>query len=186
MQKSIVISVLFFIVLSCKNSNKNPPADAGTVTDTTLNHDTVKHAEQIAKDPGSDSNSTKKSFPESKDIFMVEKKMKNKAILNEVDYGIIGKFLTQNKDESISEGVGMSLYEYLQGNESANEGYVSFLNKKDNVYKEKVLGKLIDIMCIDLGEDKYTYDKLTSDFSVFKGSNAAQKALNTCIANHRD
>ena len=135
MQKSIIISVLLFIVLSCKNSNKNSPADAGTVTDTTLNHDTVRHAGQITKDPGSDSNSIKKSFPESKDIFMVEDKMKSKATLNDVDYGIIGKFLTQNKDESLWEGVGMSLYEYLQGNVSANEGYVSFLNKKGNAYK---------------------------------------------------
>jgi hypothetical protein len=186
MQRSIVISVLLFIVLSCKNSNKNSPAEAGTVTDTTLTHDTLRHAEQIIKDPGSDSNSTKKSFPESKDIFMVEEKMKNKAILNDVDYGIIGKFLTQLKDESLSEGVGLSLFEYLQGNGSANEGYVSYLNKKSNAYKEKVLGKLIEIMCIDLGEDKYTNDKLISDFSVFKGSNAAQAALNTCIANHVD
>ena len=186
MQKSIVISVLLSIVLSCKNSNNNPPAGPGTVTDTALKQDTVKHAEQTTKDPASDTNSIKKSFPESKDIFMVEDKMKSKAILNDVDYGIIGKFLTQNKDESISEGVGMSLYEYLKGNSLANEGYVTFLNKKDNAYKEKVLEKLIAIMCIDLGEDKYTYDKLISDFSVVKGSNAAQKALNTCIANYVD
>jgi len=186
MQKSIVVCVLLFIVLSCNNSNNNPPADAGTVADTTLKQDTVKHAEQITKDPGSDSNSVKKSFPESKDIFMVEEKMKNKAALNDVDYGIIGKFLTQNKDESISEGIGSSLYDYFQRNASANDGYVAFLNKKDNAYREKVLGKFIDMMCIDLGEDKYTYDKLLSDFPLFKGSNAAEKALKTCIANHLD
>ncbi|OQP59757.1 hypothetical protein A3860_36370 [Niastella vici] len=186
MQNSIVTSVLLFIVLSCNNSNNNPPADAGTATDTTLKHDTAKHAEQVTANPGSDSNSIKKSFPESKDIFMVEEKMKNKAVLNDVDYAIIGKFLTQNKDESLWEGVGMTLYEYLPGNRSANEGIDAYLNKKGNTYKEKVLGKLIETMCIDLGEDKYTYDKLISDFPLFKGSNAAQKALNTCIANHLD
>lgn len=182
MQKSIALSVLLFIVLSCNNNN-NPPVDAGTSMDTTLNQDTAKHTEQATKEAVADSGSTKKNFPKSKDVWMVEEKMKYKAILNEVDYDMIGKFLTQNKDESLSEGVGYSLFEYLNGNASANEGYASYLNKKENAHKEKILEKLIRIMCIDLGEDNYTQDKLIHDFPLFKESKAAEAALKTCMAN---
>ena len=122
-------------------------------------------------------------MPVSKDISMVLNKMKKKVQLNDVDFDVMGNFLSQNRDESRSEEAGYYLFEYLEGNKSANETYISFLNKKGKPYKEKILEKLVRIMCIDLGEANYTYEKLKNNFSLFKESNSAQKAFETCLNN---
>ena len=173
MQRIILINILLLLVMSCENSNKNQPSSSAAVS----------ASDQAGKDSGVKSTVTQKVFPKSTNITMVVSKMENHVQLNDVDYNIINGFLSGNKDESTSEGVGYTLFEYLKGNKPANEGYDSFLNKKGSAYKEKILEKLIQIMCVDLGDEKYTYEKLTSDFSLFKESNAAQKALKTGMDN---
>jgi hypothetical protein len=101
---------------------------------------------------------------------MVAAKMDQHSILDNADYIIIDRYLLNNHDESSSEGIGMSMYNYLKGNKPANEGYRYFLNNKGNAFKEKILPKLIALMCIDIADDKYTHEKLISDFSLFKES----------------
>jgi hypothetical protein len=116
-------------------------------------------------------------------ITVVMQKMEKKTKLNDADYEVIDEFLLHNNDESLSEGAGSSLYEYLKNNKANNEAYLSFLNKKSSANKEKILGSLVQIMCIDLGEDNYTQEKLIKDFSMFKGSESAKKALSDCMGN---
>lgn len=190
MQRSILISILLLFVMSCKNGNNSSEElsasdQTGKDSGVHLNADTSPSA-NTTRDSGANSTVTQKVFPKSTNISMVVKKMENHGQLNDVDYIIINGYLLNNKDESSSEGVGYTLFEYLKGNKLANDGYVAILNKKDSAYKEKILEKLIQIMCIDLGDEKYTYEKLISDFSLFKESNAAQKALKTCMDNKVD
>lgn len=187
MQRSILMSVVLLLVISCNNSNNNNnhPVDSTdqgqTVKDTSVpvKSDTLA-ASQTTKDTGT----TKKYFPKSKNIDMVMDKMNSHAVLDDVDYNIIYQYALYNKDESTSEGVGGSLFDYFKGNQPANEAYYSFLNKKGSAYREKILPKLIELMCIDIADQSYTtYEKLVSDFSLFKESKAAEKELKTCNAN---
>jgi hypothetical protein len=173
MQRSILLFTVVFLVISCKNSSKKPPVDPGHLT----------ASAQTKKDPAVTAPAAPKSFPKSKDIFMVVTKMDNHAVLDNADYNIIDNYLLYNHDEDGSEGIGYSMYNYLKGNEPANEGYRHFLNNKGNAFREKIFPKLILLMSIDIVDDKYTYEKLVSDFSLFKESSAAEKALKTCIAN---
>jgi hypothetical protein len=176
MRRSILMSSLVFFFISCKNSSKTHPVNAGTFTASgKTKKDTVAHL-----NPGT---TIRKSFPKSTDIFMVVTKMDNHAALDNADYNIIDRYLLYNHDEDGSEGIGYSMYNYLKGNKPANEGYFYFLNNKGIAFKEKIFPKLINLMCIDIADDKYTYEKLVSDFSLFKESNAAEKALKTCIVN---
>ena len=176
MQRSILMSILVFCVMSCKNSSKTQPVNSGTLT----------APAQTTKDTAVNATTSPKSFPKSKDIFMVVAKMNGHVMLDNADYNIIDSYLLYNHDEDGSEGIGYSMYNYFKGNKPANEGYFNFLNTKGSAFREKILPELIGLMCIDIADDKYTYEKLVSDFSLFKESKAAEKALNTCIVNARE
>ena len=159
--------------MSCKNNSKTQPVNSGTLTASV----------QTTKDTAVKATSSPKSFPKSKDIFMVVEKMNGHAMLDNADYNIIDRYLLYNHDEDGSEGIGESMYNYFKGNKPANESYFNFLTNKGSAFKEKILPKLILQMSIDIGDDKYTYEELVRDFSLFKESKAAEKALKTCMAN---
>ena len=168
MKKSILLSMAVLLVIACTHKPATqPPASTkkDTAVKTTL---------------------TPTSFPKSKDIFMVTNKMDNHATLDKADYTIIDNYLLFNHDEDGSEGIGYTMFNYFKGNKPANEGYLNFLNNKGAAFKEKVRPKLILLMSIDLIDDKYTYETLVSDFSLFKESSAAEKAIKTLIANNKE
>lgn len=116
-------------------------------------------------------------------ITEVSMKMQKQKKLTEADYICICNFLLNNKDESQSEEIGYCLFEYLKGKELNNSAFISFLNKKDISFKEKVECALVQIMCIDIGEDNYSYNKFIEDFSMFKNSPFAMKVFNECMSN---
>ena len=172
MQKSILISSLVFFVISCNNNPEPQPVNSGT----------KKVPAETTKDTTVNETAAPTSTKE-KEIFIISKKMDDHAVLDSADYNVIDSYLSDH-DEDGSEGVGYSLHNYFKGNKPANEGYLIFLNNKGTAFREKVLSELIAIMCIDLAEDKYTYQGLVSDFGLFKESKAAEKALKTCMDNN--
>ena len=174
MQKSVLIAILVLFLISCENNPKPQPVDPGTEnvpaetkTDTTVN-----------------ATAPQTSTPKEREIFNVSKKMDDHAVLDSADYNIIDNYLLYDHDEDGSEGIGLNMFNYFKGNKTANESYLSFLNSKGTAFREKVLPKLIGIMCIDIADNKYTYKGLVKDFSLFKESKAAEKALKTCMANN--
>ncbi|AEW00302.1 hypothetical protein A4D02_23525 [Niastella koreensis] len=174
MQRSVLISILVLFLISC-NSNPTPqPVDSGT-----------KQAPVETKmDTTVNATASQTSIPKEREIFNVSKKMGDHAVLDSADYNVIDNYLLYDHDEDGSEGIGLNIFNYLKGNKPANESYLNFLNNKDAALREKVLPKLIGIMCIDMADNKYTYKGLVKDFSLFKESKAAEKALKTCIANN--
>lgn len=126
-------------------------------------------------------NSSKSSTKVNIPVFL--NKLKKKTILIDKDYQDISVFLLKNKNESMSEEVGYLLFNFFKGNKVANNEYLSFLKKKDKAFKEHILSDLIQIMCIDLEDEKYTYKKLINDFGIFRGSVAAQRSFKQCIDN---
>lgn len=118
-----------------------------------------------------------------KTIEAILKKMGKDIDVSEADYVYISNFLLKNVDESFSEEIGFTLFEYLKGNGNRNKIFASVFKTKDITYKNKVLKALIQVMCIDLGEEKYTYVKLLKDFSIFEGSSSVKTAFDTCLSN---
>ena len=110
-------------------------------------------------------------------------KMKKQSNLSNSDYSTICNFILTNHNESLSEEVGYNLYSYLKGIKIRNNNFRSFLQTKDSAFKARVLVALVEIMCIELGEDHNKYEKIISDFSILKGNNSALKALKFCINN---
>lgn len=163
-----------FFVISCTNSPKPQPVDSGT----------KKVPAETTKDTAENATAPPTSIPKEMDIFKVTKKMDDHAVLDSADYNIIDNYLLYNHDEDGSEGIGYSMFNYFKGNKPANEGYLFFLNDKGAAFREKVLPKLIGLMCIDVADNKYTYKGLVRNFSLFKESKAAEKALDTCMANN--
>lgn len=126
-------------------------------------------------------NHNKLSTKNVKPAFLNKLKKRTKLIVK--DYQDINDFLMKNKNEAMSEEVGYLLFEFFKGNKIANNEYLAFLSKMGKTYKEYFLSELIQIMCIDLGCDGYTYKKLINDFIMFKGSAAAQDSFKRCIDN---
>jgi hypothetical protein len=128
-----------------------------------------------------ENNKTAYSQQPQPDISNVSKKMQKQEKLTSPDYDCICGFLFNNSDESKSEEIGYQLFEYLKNNQLNNTAFLSYLNGKDT--KEKVIKSLIQIMCIDIGEEKYTYDTFIKDFEMFSNSISAKNAFNECMRN---
>jgi len=103
--------------------------------------------------------------------------------LTKYDYDCICDFLSNNSDESKSEELGYILFEYLKNKPLNNSAFLSYLSKKGTSQKEKFLTALIQIMCIDIGEENYSYGTFVKDFDIFNNSSSAKKAFNECMGN---
>ena len=117
------------------------------------------------------------------DISAVSVKMQKYKELTKSDYDCICDFLLNNNDESKSEEMGYILFEYLKNKPLNNRAFLSYLSRKENSQKEKFLTVLIQIMCIDIGEENYSYDTFIKDFDMFSNSSSAKKAFNECMSN---
>lgn len=114
-------------------------------------------------------------------IHSVLDKLKKKETLSDKDFSAILIFLSTNNDEALSEEAGYTFYEYFKKNNKANLEFKKYLeNSKD---KGATLKSLIQIMCLDLGEDNYNSKKLQSDYPMFKGETEALTSFEECIGN---
>jgi len=164
--------VLFFlaslIILGCEtyNNKKSVEPVISRSEDTILVHN-----DEIGK-PLSDSS-------QKSDLF--KEKLRNKVSLDSIDYEGLVNFLNKNNDESESEEVGYLLYQFLNGNEQYNRSFEKFLSTKDVSIRDSILSSLIKILCLDLGEDNYTYQRLIKDFPLFKGNDASKSEFKNCM-----
>jgi hypothetical protein len=168
-----VFRIVFFflaalIILGCE-TYKNKTSAKPVIThaeDTNL-----VHYDEIGK---TQSDSSQKS-----NLFI--EKLRNKVSLDSIDYEGLVSFLITNNDESQSEEVGYLLYQFLNGNEQYNRSFEKFLSTKDAIIRDSILSSLIKILCLDLGEDNYTYQRLIKDFPLFKGNDASKSEFKNCM-----
>lgn len=166
-----LLAIISFLLYSCDGNDKKAEPIATNEVAQPVN-DSSLHEDEIEFDQSIDSN-----------ISSIIEKMKRKNQLFEKDYYIISEFLLNNKDESLAEEVGYALFAYLKGSRSRNSEFLSALSKKGSAYGDSVLVSLVEIMCIDLGEDKYTYEHAIEDFSLFKNNEAVRRAFKSCMDN---
>jgi len=169
MNKKVFVYGIFALIIfavSCNSKNRNSKV---------VSTDFVQNSTERRKDTVS-----QQLHP---NIWEVSEKMEKQEKLTEADYDCICDFLF--KDESVEggEGIGYQLFEYLRGNTLNNSAFIFYLNGKESTLKEKVLTALIRTMCIDIGEENYSYDTFVKDFDMFSNSTSAKKAFNECIEN---
>lgn len=121
--------------------------------------------------------------PHVVDISKVSVKMQTNSKLTTTDYDCICDFLLNNNDEAKSEELGYILFEYLKNKPLNNRDFLSYLSKKETSQKDMFLISLIQIMCIDIGEENYSYDTFIKDFYMFSNSSSTKKAFNDCMSN---
>jgi len=168
-----VFRIVFFflaslIILGCetyKNKTSTKP-DITRAEDTNL-----VHYDEIGNEL---SDSTQKS-----ELF--KEKLRNKVSLDSIDYEGLVSFLNSNNDESQSEEVGYLLYQFLNGNEQYNRSFKNFLSTKKASIRDSILVSLIQILCLDLGEDNYTYQRLIKDFPIFRGNDVSKSEFKNCM-----
>lgn len=117
------------------------------------------------------------------DITRISSNMQNNNILTTTELDSICNFLINNNNESKSEELGYILFEYLRNKPNNNRTFLSYLSQKDSSQKDMLLTSLIQIMCIDIGEENYTFDAFVKDFNIFKDSHSAKKAFYNCMGN---
>jgi hypothetical protein len=171
MNKKAVIYSIFFILftVSCNGKNKNKVATANVA--------------QKEMDCKKDTVSKQSHF----DIFAVSAKMEKQEKLTETDYSCICDFLfdifDKGKNIEGGEGIGYCIFEYFKNNPSNNISFMLYLNNKDTSFQDKIQKWLVQIMCIDISEENYTYDTFVKDFDMFQNSVSAKNAFNDCIEN---
>lgn len=136
----------------------------------------------MASDLKQASNDTVKVLPMI-DIISILRKMKKQENLEVEECKFFLDFLHKNNDEARSEEIGYVLYNYLKGKPSNNKHFDDYLSKKETSFKEEVYINMVLVMCIDLGEGKYSYESFIKDFRIFKNSDSAKKAFEECMNN---
>lgn len=171
-KKTLSLGILFTFLIAC-NTSSNQDVKVDDEKEIASVNDSNEYM------PGEKVNN-----PDKKDSMAVLiEKVKVKNELVDSDYELIGNFLNTNVDESKSEEFGYQLYEYFKGNQSHNLSLVNYLKNKDDNFKNDFLSKLIQLMCIDIGDDNYSYDKLIKDFIVFKDNAHVKKTFEECTGN---
>src|SRR5688572_15385892 len=107
MRNLISATALLLSVLSCSEGQKPQPNGHAMKTDISA---------------GDVQESQTKEEP----INSVLNKIENQTELRDADYEIVSDFLLKNYDESLSEGVGYALHEYLKDNSAHNYAYSAF------------------------------------------------------------
>jgi hypothetical protein len=161
-RRLFLLALMLFIV-SCNGKSGSKVVSTDFVQTETENRVTA-----ISKQPQSD-------------ISNVSEKMQKQKKLTNPDFDCICDFLFNNNDESKSEEIVYQLFDYLKGKPLNNSDFISYLNEKGSPLKEKALTALIQIMCIDIGEENYSYDNFIKDFYLFNNNAFAKKAFNECM-----
>ena len=165
----IICQILLYYNLACNTDNNKARSN---LPDT---HSPVDSSKNIVNKRAGLSNKL--------DISIVVIRMRDKKELAEGYYITLADFLLKNTDESKSEEVGYALFEYLQKNKSNNNSFRQYLSKKEKTYRDSIMEKLVQIMCIDLGEENYLYESFVNDFELFKNSISAKKTFKACMDN---
>lgn len=127
-----------------------------------------------------DSNKQSLINTSDKNIAVVLDKMRGKKHLTDFDYQIICEFLQNNNDEALAEEVGYTFYEFFKLNVAENSKFKDYIYELKN--KKQILIALVQIMCLDLGEDNYNRQKLQKDYPIFNGEIEALQSFEQCIS----
>lgn len=168
----------FGLLLSTSCQNEDNSKQATKALDTVP----VQNKEVMQPDNKNENVSEKKGTATA-GILSIENKMRDKKKLGEADYIGIDNFLKNNADESSSEEFGYTLFEYLKKNKSNNISFLNFIIRKKREDQNIFLHKLIKVMCIDIGEENYSYENFIKDFELFNNNESAKKSLKDCTGN---
>lgn len=113
-------------------------------------------------------------------ISKIEKK--EKLSLNEYDF--FSNYALDNNNESFSENTGYLLFKYFIDNKINVKNFKDYLITKDAKFKDKLLVYFVQLMCIDLADESYNYEKLIKDFNFFQGNLKVKKSFKECINNY--
>lgn len=168
MKNKIIIVLVSILIISC-NKGKNEKAKIIGET-----HQKSGSIDTIASTSiGSDE--------DSKEVNLLFEKVSNKKSLNTKEYNSLSAYILKNNDESISENIGYLLFQYFQNDNKLSKEFVAFLKTKTDNDKERLLSAMIQLMCIDLSEENYTYEKLITDFKFYDQEVEIKKVFDECI-----
>lgn len=168
MKKKIIILLVSILIISC-NNGKNEKAK---ITEET--HQKSGSIDTIVS-------TSIDSDEDSKEVNLLFEKISNKKSLNTKEYSSLSAYILKNNDASISENIGYLLFQYFQNNNKLSKEFATFLKTKTDDDKERLLSAMIQLMCIDLSEENYTYEKLIADFRFYDREAIAKKRFNECI-----
>jgi len=182
---SMFVLILFIVSCNGRNRNKVIPKDSA--------HNEVNNNNVVQKEMGDAKDTV--SNQSRPDIIAVSAKMEKQEKLTDPDYDCICDFLfdifDRGKNIEGGEGIGYNMFKYFKNNQSNNSAFISYLDKKESSFKEKILKWLIQAMSIDISIGnysngvfvKYTYRTFIKDFSMFKNSVSAKRAFYECLRN---
>jgi hypothetical protein len=180
-RKIYAVFALVIFIVSCNTKSKNE--------DATISFIQTETEDTVVKQSYFDISEISEEMQEQEEwtaIDTVLQKMYKQEKLTEVDYAIICNILPY-ADASLAESIGGLLFNYLKNNILNNNAFLSYLNKKEISYKEKILYEAVFIMCLDIQDEKYldekySYDMFIKDFDMFKNSVSAKEAFDRCMS----
>lgn len=111
-------------------------------------------------------------------------KIENMYLLSDTEYDYLFDYFKKS-DESISEGLGYSLYEYFYKNESTNESLINYLKQKKVDDKEENVIFLLKVMCLEIVLNEYKdYSQLLEDFLFLDNNPTYKKIFEECLENN--
>lgn len=159
-----------FICITCKFSNKDKKAETPKNINHNIDNSNLQNPQKIVLT--------------NDKIKKIENKITNNKMLTRLDFILLDSFIKNNNDESKFEELGYILFNYLNKNKKNNLLFLSYLKIYDNKYQEEFVHSLIKLMCIDIGDANYTYQKFITDFELFKDYVITEKSIFDCLSNN--
>jgi hypothetical protein len=110
-------------------------------------------------------------------------KVENNEDLNNYEYSVLFDSLFVNNDESLSEQNGYLMFNYLKENINRGKNVSTFLLSKSKCDRDLILSKRVRLMCIDILDENYNYNRFIKEFKLFNKIKKAEIAFKDCLKN---
>jgi len=157
----LIIFLTSIVLLSCsnQNNNKNVVDRKEAIDSYSYNKDSANIAIK------------KKTTIKIDSVHYILEKLDKGHDFSSQDYIYLLKLIKTNTDESLSEGLGYSLFNFLKDNKSRNSRMKIIIDSTESKQNESFLTNLIDLMSIDLCDDNnYSSEDLIKHFPIFDGN----------------
>lgn len=171
-----LFAALLVLLSACTNGNKSGNVNSEELVETSAEQTDISQA----------SESEDSIWDEKTTVLM--SKLERKEKLTDAEFQHLCYLLLKDTsvDESFGEGFGNSIFQYFRSNSENARSFGVYLDQNQSSDKERILKEMVFIMCIDIGEEKYSYDRFIEDFELFNNSASAQESFDRCIANWVD
>lgn len=99
-------------------------------------------------------------------------------------YALYSSYSINYSDESMNENISLYTYEMFTEDKNKSNILLGYIKKLPKSVEDKITVSIVNMMCLDLGDNQYTFDKFLVDFEKLAQNLKARETAKNCIDNY--